>query len=192
MNEKIYIIIFISTYALLNVIRIAHNIKNKNYLISIYPEGIREKWVKVYEKPHIFFIQTSLVRILVIVLIIYAMVKYNIGSPSMDIAFGIIYYIAFVTIFDEIRSIVSQVITVKKLKENEKVEINYKEIIRSFLIAFPLIILIGLIPILFIMLSFSYFSLGCLFGGIFYILLFAYKILKMKRNNRKATAPSTV
>ncbi|MBN2534072.1 MAG: hypothetical protein JXB88_14375 [Spirochaetales bacterium] len=63
MDMLLLIIIFSITYWIINAFRIIHNVRNKDYLLSMYPEGIREKWQKVYEKPIMFLLRTSLLRI---------------------------------------------------------------------------------------------------------------------------------
>jgi hypothetical protein len=190
MDIQILIIVFIVITGIINIIRVIINIKNKEYMILLYPEDVREKWIKVYEKPHIFFIRTSLFRILLITILLITLLKMVDYNTLQYIGFGMMYYYAFISIFEEMRALIGQAVVIKKVKAKEIVETNYSEILKSQLIVLPIYICIGLIPLLFILQKMDFFNLGCLFSGLLIIFAFVSKIMKTRSKSRKATASS--
>ncbi|MBN2546521.1 MAG: hypothetical protein JXB50_12040 [Spirochaetes bacterium] len=182
------IIVFTVIYSAINIIRLTINYKNRELIINSYPEKYKAKWESVYRNPVLFILKFTVIRIagMIVVLFILPMqLEYSYENNFYKIIIGLLFYISFVTIFEEARALIGLKIMLRKIKEDKIKEPDFKEIYYSLLIMFQYILLIGLIPLLFILNDFSAVNIGMLISGIIYILYNLNKLIYAKTNFKR-------
>ena len=123
---------------------------------------------------------------MILILFIFPIyLEYGYESYLYKILIGMLYYISFVAIFEELRALIALNIMIKKLKEDQKARPNFRDVYFALVITFQYILLIGFIPLLFILNNFNITYIGMLISGLIYIIYYLNKLIYIKRQISK-------